>query len=84
MNRTHIRKTLCKQCDKCEEFTYQRRLKAGKHKGEFFKFRYCKGNRDIVKISDWGPDVTRNKGIKRTYFATTRLIKGHTRHFAPS
>jgi hypothetical protein len=47
-------KTLCKQCPKCQEFTYQRTLHRGKHKGEVFKFKYCLGNVDILLLFAFG------------------------------
>ena len=32
-------------------------------------------------MCNWGPDITTNKGIKRTYVSTTKLIDGSSRHF---
>jgi hypothetical protein len=56
-----INKTLCKQCKKCETFTYQRTLKRGKNKGKLFKFKYCKGNADIIAKNSWTLQLIKNK-----------------------
>jgi hypothetical protein len=71
-------KTLCKQCDNCEEYNYQRTITRGKRKGELFKFKYCNGNKDIVGKSDWGPDSSVSTG--KTYATPTSRLKGH-HHF---
>lgn len=77
-----IKKTLCKQCENCQEFTYQRTITAGKRKGEVFKFKYCAGNADIIKIGNWGPDTaTLKHGKKITYVCSTKRHDGRARHF---
>ncbi|AEG18661.1 hypothetical protein [Methanobacterium paludis] len=53
-----ISKTLCKQCERCETFTYSRTLKRGKRKGELFKVIYCQGNKDIIEKYNLGPQCT--------------------------
>ena len=74
-----IKKTLCKQCEKCEEFTYQRTIHHGKRKGELFKFRYCAGNVDVLKKGEWGPDTSVSTG--KTYATSTKRFDGRTAHF---
>jgi|GEM_PF-1335592 hypothetical protein len=82
MSSIPLDKTLCKQCPKCQEFTYQRSLHHGKRKGELFKFKYCLGDLDIVKIGEWGPDTTTLKdGSKREYVCSTKRHEGRARHF---
>jgi hypothetical protein len=77
-----IEKTLCKQCDICEEFTYQRTIHHGNRKGELFKFHYCKGNVDVLKRGEWGPDTaTLKDGTKREYVCSTKRFDGRARHF---
>jgi hypothetical protein len=74
-----INKTLCKQCRECREFTYQRTLRHGKRKGDVFKFRYCTGNVDILKIGNWGPDTSVRTG--KTYATSTKRFNGRSAHF---
>lgn len=77
-----IEKTLCKQCKKCEEFTYQRTIHHGNRKGELFKFQYCKGNVDVLKKGEWGPDTaTLKDGTKREYVCSTKRFDNKARHF---
>lgn len=67
---------LCRHCDVCEDFTYQRTTR----NGELFKFQYCKGNMRIVGKGKWGPDRSQSTG--KTYAALTRrLDDGRSAHF---
>ena len=82
MSSIPLDKTLCKQCPKCQEFTYQRSLNHGKRKGELFKFKYCLGNVDVLKKGEWGPDtVTLKNGNKKVYVCSTKRHEGRARHF---
>lgn len=44
-----IKKSLCKHCDKCEDFEYVR----FDRKGNLQCFQYCKGGSEEVKLSEW-------------------------------
>ena len=79
MTEIPIKKTLCKQCAECQEFTYQRTLRQGKRKGEVFKFRYCSGNVHVLKKGEWGPDTSVTTG--KTYVTSTKRFDGRTAHF---
>lgn len=76
-----IEKTLCKQCETCKDFTYQRTITRGPRKGELWKFQYCQGNADIIKHGNWGPDVTKLKGGDKEYVCRTKVINGKKDHF---
>lgn len=82
VEKVNIGKTLCKQCDECDEYAYQRTISHGKRKGQLFKFNYCKGNVDIIKIGNWGPDTSTLKdGSKKVYVCSTKRFDGKARHF---
>lgn len=81
MNDIPLDKTLCKQCETCQDHTYQRTITRGKRKGEVWKFRYCQGNADIIKIGDWGPDTAKLKSGDKEYASLTRLREGKKYHF---
>lgn len=53
--------SLCKNCNDCKTYTYQRTIERGKNKGMVFKFDYCKENSEIVRKSDWTPGTPRGK-----------------------
>ena len=44
-----MKKSLCKHCDKCEDYEYVR----FDRKGNLQCFQYCKGGADEVKLSEW-------------------------------
>lgn len=81
MNQVDIDKTLCKQCETCQEFTYQRTITRGKRKGELWKFKYCKGNSELIKLGDWGPDISKIKSGDKEYASLTRRREGKKYHF---
>ncbi|MBQ2832364.1 HNH endonuclease [Methanobrevibacter sp.] len=59
-------KTLCKYCDKCEDFEYIR----FDRNGNLQCFQYCKGGAGEVKLSEWYIQ-------KDGYAYSTGLINGH-------
>lgn len=44
-----INKTLCKQCDVCTDYVYERISK----NGDLISFQYCEGNKEYVPVSNW-------------------------------
>jgi len=76
-----LEKTLCKQCETCQDFTYQRIITRGKRKGEVWKFKYCGGNADIIKYGNWGPDIAKLKSGDKEYASLTRRRQGRKYHF---
>lgn len=73
-------KTLCKKCETCQEFIYQRTIPFGKRKGEIFTFKYCYGNCEVVSLCNWGPSTPRNKN-SRVYVRSTKFREKGKREF---
>jgi len=65
-----IEKTLCKQCDVCKDYIYERKTKTGK----IISFLYCEQGKDIVSLANW-------RLTSDGYVGSTTGINSHYRLF---
>lgn len=68
-----LAKYLCKKCNECKVYRYER-----EYHNKPFKFLYCEGNKDLVESFNWFPE-THTKGHTSYVRCTDPKRFGHNR-----